>query len=226
MRLRERTPSGLSPTNFEPTKILCLGRNYEEHANEMGGTIPMEPLLFLKPPSCLLEDGGVIQLPSESQVIHHEVELAVVMGKRASRIAASDWEEYVYGYGIFLDITARDLQDQAKKRGEPWTVSKGFDTFGPISPITPKSRVSDPHRLKISLKRNGELKQKSNTEHLIFKIPTILEYASKIMTLEAGDIISTGTPEGVGEIRDEDNLEAEIEELGDLHVSVRRRSDC
>jgi 2-keto-4-pentenoate hydratase/2-oxohepta-3-ene-1,7-dioic acid hydratase in catechol pathway len=225
MKLTERTPTGLSGSNLEPTKILCLGRNYEEHAKEMGGTIPAEPLLFLKPPSSLLEDGGEIQLPPQSRVIHHEVELAVVLGKRASRVSTSDWEEYVYGYGIFLDITARDLQDQAKERGEPWTVSKGFDTFGPISPITPKMSVKDPHQLEISLKRNGELKQKSNTRHMIFKIPSILEYASKIMTLEPGDIISTGTPEGVGEIRDGDRLEAEIEELGSLHVSVRRRKD-
>ncbi len=223
MRLMERTPAGPTRTELEPTKILCLGRNYEEHAREMGGTIPKEPLLFLKPPSCLLEDGGVIQLPSESRVVHHEVELAVVMGKRASRIAARDWEDYVYGYGVFLDITARDLQDQAKKQGEPWTVSKGFDTFGPISAITPKSRVNNPHKLEISLKKNGELKQESNTERLIFKIPIILEYASRIMTLEPGDIISTGTPEGVDEIRDGDRLEAEIEALGVLHASVRRR---
>ncbi len=223
MRLTERTPTGLSTSTLEPTKILCLGRNYEEHAREMGGTIPKEPLLFLKPPSSLLQDGGVVQLPPESQVVHHEVELAVVLGKRAAKISARNWEEYVYGYAIFLDITARDLQDQAKKRGEPWTVCKGFDTFGPISPITPKIRVKDPHQLGISLKRNGELKQKSNTRHLIFKIPSILEYASRIMTFEPGDVISTGTPEGVGEIRDGDQLEAEIEGLGGLHVSVRRR---
>lgn len=222
MHLTERTPEGLSQTKLEPTKIICLGRNYEEHAKEMGGTIPDEPMLFLKPPSCLLKDGGVIQLPPESQVVHHEVELAVVIGKCASRISAIDWQEYVYGYGIFLDITARDLQEQAKRRGEPWTVCKGFDTFGPISPITSKSRVRDPHALEISLKRNGDLKQKSNTRHLIFKIPLVLEYAAKIMTLEPGDIISTGTPEGVGEIKDGDRLEAQIEELGALSVSVRR----
>jgi 2-keto-4-pentenoate hydratase/2-oxohepta-3-ene-1,7-dioic acid hydratase in catechol pathway len=222
MRLTERTPEGVTRTKLEPTKILCLGRNYAEHAKEMGGTIPEEPMLFLKPPSCLLEDGGVIQLPPESKVVHHEVELAVVIGKRASRITAQQWDEHVHGYGIFLDITARDLQEKAKKRGEPWTVCKGFDTFGPISPITPKNQVRDPHRLEISLKRNGDLKQKSNTQHLIFKIPKILEYASTIMTLEPGDIISTGTPEGVGEIRSGDVLEAKIQEIGALNVTVRR----
>lgn len=222
MRLTERTREGLSRTKLEPTKILCLGKNYEEHAKEMGGSVPNEPMLFLKPPSCLLEDRGVIQLPRESTIVHHEVELAVIMGKRASRISAHDWHKHIYGYGVFLDITARDLQDQAKKRGEPWTVCKGFDTFGPISPITPRNLVEDPHRLEISLKRNGVLKQKSNTQHLIFKIPKILEFVSGIMTLEPGDIISTGTPEGVGEIRDGDLLEAEIEELGCLSVKVRR----
>jgi len=222
MRLTERTPEGLTRTKLEPTKIVCLGRNYEEHAKEMGGTIPEEPMLFLKPPSCLLEDGGVIQLPHESQTVHHEVELAVIIGKRARRISAHNWDDHVYGYSIFLDITARDLQDEAKKRGEPWTVCKGFDTFGPISPVTSKNRVRDPHRLEISLKRNGQLKQRSNTQHLIFKIPEILEYASRIMTLEPGDIISTGTPQGVGEIRNGDHIEAEIEEIGTLSVTVRR----
>ena len=223
MRLTEQTSTGLAESKLEPTKILCLGRNYEEHAKEMSATIPNEPLIFLKPPSCLLADGGVIQLPPQSQVVHHEVELAVVIGEQASRISARNWEEYVHGYAIFLDITARDLQEQAKTRGEPWTVCKGFDTFGPISPITPKNRIRDPHRLEISLTRNGELRQKSNTQYLIFKIPTILEYASKIMTLEPGDIISTGTPEGVGEIKHGDYLEAKIEALGSLKVSVKRR---
>ena len=189
----------------------------------MGGAVPPEPMLFLKPPSCLVGDGGMVVLPPSSQIIHHEVELAVIIGKRARCISSPDWEKYVYGYAIFLDITARDLQEEAKKRGEPWTVSKGFDSFGPISPITPKNRVTDPHKLNISLKKNGEPKQDSNTSQMIFKIPVILEYASKIMTIERGDIISTGTPEGVGEIQDGDRLEARIDELGSLSVAVRRR---
>ncbi len=223
MKLTERTQEGIIASELEPTKILCLGRNYKEHAREMGGAVPQEPILFLKPPSCLLGDGGVVELPSLSQVVHHEVELAVIIGKRAEHVSSRDWEKYVYGYAIFLDITARDLQDEAKMRGEPWTVSKGFDTFGPISPITSKDRVNDPHKLNISLKKNGELKQDSNTSHMVFNISMILEYASKIMTLEPGDIISTGTPEGVGEIQDGDRLEAEIDELGSLSVSASRR---
>lgn len=223
MKLTERTQDGIIPSQLEPTKILCLGRNYREHAREMGGTVPREPMLFLKPPSCLLEDGGIVELPSLSQVVHHEVELAVIIGKRAESVSSRDWEKYVYGYTIFLDITARDLQEEAKRRGEPWTVSKGFDTFGPISPITPKNRVADPHKLRISLKKNGELKQDSNTSHMIFRIPIILEHASKIMTLEPGDVISTGTPEGVGEIQNGDRLEAKIDDLSTLSVSVRRR---
>src|SRR5712692_9975467 len=223
MKLTERKPEGITSTELEPTKILCLGRNYKEHAHEMGGTVPQEPMLFLKPPSCLLGEGGVVELPPSSQVVHHEVELAVIMGKRAERVSSQDWEKYVYGYAIFLDITARDLQEEAKMRGEPWTVSKGFDTFGPASAITAKDAITDPHKLNISLKKNGQLKQDANTSHMIFKIPIIIEYASRIMTLEPGDIISTGTPEGVGEIRDGDRLEARIEELGSLSVSVRRR---
>ena len=223
MKLTKRTPKGIIPTGLEPTKILCLGRNYKEHAHEMGGTVPEEPILFLKPPSCLLGEGGIIELPLLSKVVHHEVELAAIIGRRAAHVAARDWEKYVYGYAIFLDITARDLQEEAKRRREPWSVSKGFDTFGPISAITPQNRVSDPHNLNISLKKNRKLEQDSNTSQMIFKIPVVLEYASKIMTLEPGDIISTGTPEGVGEIHDGDQLEAKIEELGSLSVSVRRR---
>lgn len=222
MRLILKAPEGITPSDLEPTKILCLGRNYREHAEEMGGAIPTEPMLFLKPPSCLIEDGGVILLPLASKVVHHEVELAFIIGKHASRALARDWKEYIYGYGIFLDITARDLQEQAKERREPWTVSKGFDTFGPISPITTKDHINDPHNLRISLKKNGETKQESNTRQMIFKIPEILEYASRIMTLEPGDIVSTGTPEGVGEIKNGDRLEAQIERLGSLSVSVRR----
>ena len=223
MKLTERRPEGNTSTDLEPTKILCLGKNYEEHAQEMGGTVPHEPMLFLKPPSCLIEEGGVVQLPSSSRVIHHEVELALIVGERAHHVSRQDWEKCVYGYAIFIDITARDLQAEAKRLGKPWTVSKGFDTFGPVSPITPKDQAGDPHKLNISLKKNGVLKQDSNTSRMIFNIPVILEYASKIMTLEPGDIISTGTPEGVGEIQDGDRLEAAIDDLGSLSVSVRRR---
>ncbi len=188
----------------------------------MGEEAPKTPLLFLKPPSCLVEDGSAVILPAATNKVHHEVELAVVVGKRSSNIEARDWRSYVYGYAIFLDITARDLQDLAKEHREPWTVSKGFDTFGPISAVTRKERIADPHRLEISLKLNGAVKQHSNTSMMIFKIPEILEYASTVMTLEPGDIISTGTPEGVGEIRNGDRMEAEIEGLGSIKVSVKR----
>ncbi len=222
MKLQLRAASGLVSTDLQPTKILCLGRNYREHAEEMGGTIPAEPLLFLKPPSCLIEDGGTVLLPNESKVVHHEVELAVIIEKPARRISTEAWREYVYGFSIFLDITARDLQDTAKRHGDPWTISKGFDTFGPISPVTPRSTMTDPHQLRISLKKNGEIKQDSNTANMIFKIPKILEYASRVMTLERGDVIATGTPEGVGEITDGDKIEAAIDGLGSLTVRVKR----
>ena len=203
-----------------PSKIICLGRNYAEHAKELGHEVPKEPVIFLKPPSALIGPNQTIILPRKSREVHHEVELAVIVGKRGKDIPRERAMDYVLGYTIFMDITARDLQSEAKKKGLPCTVAKGFDTFAPIGPrIVPKEEL-DPSDLEIGLKVNGEVRQLSRTSKMIFKIPEIIEYISSIMTLEKGDIIATGTPEGVGPLRHGDIVEAWIEGIGVLKENV------
>ncbi|WP_324735042.1 fumarylacetoacetate hydrolase family protein [Thermococcus sp. SY098] len=205
---------------INPSKIICLGRNYAEHAKELGHEVPKEPVIFLKPPSALIGPNQTIILPKKSREVHHEVELAVIMGKRGKNIPRERAMDYVLGYTILLDITARDLQWKAKRKGLPWTVAKGFDTFAPIGPrIVPKEEL-DPSDLEIGLKVNGEVRQLSRTSKMIFKIPEIIEYISSIMTIEKGDIIATGTPEGVGPLRHGDTVEAWIEGIGVLKENV------
>ncbi len=206
---------------IKPTKIVCLGRNYAEHAREMKSEIPSKPVIFLKPPSALIGPNETIILPKESNNVHHEVELAVIISKKAKNVKIEDAMNYVLGYTILLDITARDLQDDAKRKGLPWTLSKGYDTFAPIGPkIVAKGEI-DPNNLEIGLKVNGVIRQKGNTSQMIFKIPEIISYISSIMTLEKGDVIATGTPSGVGRIESGDEIEAWIEGIGILREKVK-----
>lgn len=204
----------------KPSKIICLGRNYAEHARELGHEIPKEPVIFLKPPSALIGPDQTIILPRRSNRVDHEVELAVIIGKRGKNIPREKAMDYVLGYTILMDITARDLQAEAKKKGLPWTVAKGFDTFAPIGPRVVDKREINVDDLEIGLKVNGEVRQLSRTSKMIFRIPEIIEYISSIMTLEKGDIIATGTPEGVGALRHGDVLEAWIEKIGTLREDV------
>lgn len=204
----------------KPSKIICLGRNYAEHARELGHEIPKEPVIFLKPPSALIGPDQTIILPRRSNRVDHEVELAVIIGKRGKNIPREKAMDYVLGYTILMDITARDLQAEAKKKGLPWTVAKGFDTFAPIGPRVVDKREINVDDLEIGLKVNGEVRQLSRTSKMIFKIDEIIEYVSGIMTLEPGDIIATGTPEGVGPLRHGDVVEAWIEGIGVLKEEV------
>ncbi|MHA1215208.1 MAG: fumarylacetoacetate hydrolase family protein [Candidatus Hodarchaeales archaeon] len=205
-------------------KILCLAKNYRKHAKEMGvdpKDLPSSPTLFLKPPTSLIGPGENIVFPPQTKDIHHEVELAVIIGKKGKNISLEESLNHVFGYTILLDITARDLQTIAKKKGRPWFQSKGFDTFAPIGPvITSADEISDVQNLDISLKVNGDLRQKGNTSQMIFNVQEIVSYSSTIVTLEPGDIIATGTPEGVGPLKKGDKLEAYIENIGFLHVGV------
>jgi 2-keto-4-pentenoate hydratase/2-oxohepta-3-ene-1,7-dioic acid hydratase in catechol pathway len=203
-----------------PSKIICLGRNYAAHAEELGHEIPKEPVIFLKPPSSLIGPGQAIILPRKSKHVDHEVELAVIIGKRGRRIPWEKAMDYVLGYTILMDITARDLQWEAKRKGLPWTVSKGFDTFAPIGPRVVDKRELNIEDLEIGLKVNGEIRQLARTSEMIFKVPEIIEYVSNIMTLEPGDIIATGTPAGVGPLRHGDKVEAWIEGIGTLEEDV------
>ncbi len=203
-------------------KIICLARTYAEHAREMNATITEDPLLFLKPTSSVIYDHGTIIIPKRSQCLHHEVELGIILGKKGKYICEEKAMQYVLGYLVALDITARDIQSVSKKNGWPWAIAKGFDTFAPLSDAVTKEKVPDPQNLDLMLKINGIVKQSANTNQMIYSIERIISFISEIMTLEAGDLILTGTPEGVGEIKEGDVLEAQLDSLCRLTVDVKR----
>ena len=209
-----------STETISPTKIICLGRNYRKHAEELGNVVPDKPIIFLKPPSSLIVEGEKILLPSQSQDVQHEVELGVVIGKAGRYIPRAEAVGHILGYCIFLDITARDIQKEETKRGAPWALAKGFDTFAPVSQVVRREELAHPENLAIRLWVNEEIRQDSNTRYMIFGIGEIIEYISSYMTLEAGDIIATGTPEGVGPVRKGDVVTAEIEGIGKVRFHV------
>jgi acylpyruvate hydrolase len=191
-------------------KIICIGKNYADHVAEMKSDVPDTPVIFLKPSTAIIKDGDNIVLPKISNEVHHEVELVVVIGKNGKKIQASQAFSHVLGYAIGLDMTLRDVQSEAKKKGLPWTVAKGFDTSAPISEIIKAEHIRNPHELTISCKVNGQIRQQSSTGKMIFKIDKLIEFISSIISLERGDLIYTGTPEGVGKVNDNDIIEAEI----------------
>ena len=204
-------------------KVLCVARNYPAHAKESGADVTAEPVFFLKPTTALMESGGTILLPPESSQVEEECELAVVLRKGGRDVPRNHAMDLVLGYAVFLDITARDLQARAKAVGLPWTVAKGFDTFGPISAVTPPKDVGDPHDLGIRLEVNGDPAQVGSTRDMVHKVPDLIAAASRIMTLERGDILATGTPAGVREIRDGDVLVGTIERVGRVEARVARK---
>lgn len=214
-------------TKIEPTKILCLGRNYLDHIKETNAQVPVEPVFFAKTINTLITDNQPITFPKilyenqEFSRVDHEVELAFIMLQTGKNITAELAFDYIQGYTILLDITARDMQIIDRNKKLPWYRSKNFDSFGPIGPkIIPCSEIEDPYNLNIQLKVNGELRQNSNTKHMLFKIPEIVEYLSKHVTLNKGDIIATGTPGGIKSIVPDDIIEASIEKIGTITHEV------
>ena len=196
----------------KPSKIVCVGRNYRDHAKELGNEVPAEPLLFFKPPSSLLAPGGVVRMPSGSERVDFEGELALVIGHRASRVAAdADWAGYIRGYTLANDVTARDLQ---KKDGQ-WSRAKGFDTFCPVGPFV-SDEVDPEAGLTLETRVNGEVRQHGSTLDFIFTIPGLLSYITAAITLEPGDLLLTGTPAGVGPLKTGDRTDVSIEGLGVL----------
>jgi len=208
-----------------PSKIIGLGRNYRAHAKELNHALPKEPLFFSKAPSTLIPHEGEIVIPNwlDSRV-DHEAELAVVIGKTGKDIPESEAMDYIAGYTIVNDVTARTIQKDDTGRNEPWFRSKSLDTFCPVGPyLVPADTVSDPHDLDILLTVNGDERQAANTADMIFKLPHILSHVTKFMTLHPGDIIATGTPEGVSPIQDGDVIEISITGLGTLRNRVVRQ---
>jgi 2-keto-4-pentenoate hydratase/2-oxohepta-3-ene-1,7-dioic acid hydratase in catechol pathway len=222
--------AGYSPDQIEflpatyPSKILAIGRNYVDHAIEGGAAPPEAPLLFNKLPNSLSAHNAPIMLPAISQKIDYEAELAVVIGRRASRVSEAEALEYIFGYTLINDVSARDLQFGDGQ----WTRGKGLDTFAPLGPfITTRDEIADVQALKIEGRLNGEVMQTSNTSKMIFQVAYLVSYLSQGLTLEPGDVIATGTPEGVGVFRDPpvllkagDVYEVEIERLGTLRNPV------
>jgi 2-keto-4-pentenoate hydratase/2-oxohepta-3-ene-1,7-dioic acid hydratase in catechol pathway len=192
-------------------KIVCIGRNYAEHAKEMMADIPQIPVIFLKPATAIIANGMDIIIPPFSKEMHHEVELVAVIGRSGKNIPESHGLEYVKGYGIGLDMTLRDVQSEAKKRGLPWSVAKGFDTSAPVSDIIAASKVGNPQRLTISCSVNGSVRQRTSTGNMIFPVGRLVEYISTVFTIEPGDLVYTGTPEGVGQVVAGDRIEASLE---------------
>ncbi|MHC1575915.1 MAG: fumarylacetoacetate hydrolase family protein [Methanosarcinaceae archaeon] len=199
-----------------PSKIVCVGLNYRDHARELGMPIPDEPVLFIKPPSTVVEHGGRIVYPDCSHRVDYEAELAVVIGKRCKNIDALRVDDVIAGYTCFNDVTARDLQ----QRDGQWTRAKSFDTFAPMGPFIAPAEEFYPDDVRIRSRVNREIKQDSSTSNLIFDVPYLIEYISSIMTLEEGDVIATGTPSGVGELQRGDVVEIEIEGIGNLMNEV------
>jgi len=200
-----------------PSKIVCVGRNYRDHAAELGNDVPTEPLLFLKPPSSLLPAGGIVEYPAISKRLDFEGELAIIIGKQARKLSAdADVAPYIHGYTCLNDVTARDIQ----KSDPQWTRGKGFDTFCPIGPVV--SNEINPLNENISLitRLNGEVKQRGETRDFIFDIPDLLRYISQCMTLEPEDLIATGTPAGVAPMQSGDVVEVEITGLATLRNTI------
>ncbi len=199
-----------------PSKIVCVGRNYAEHAKELGNEVPAEPTIFLKPPSSLLGSGGVIVYPRLSQRLDYEGELGVVIGRRARGVRSSDAHQYIRGYTCVNDVTARDLQ---RKDGQ-WTRGKGFDTFCPVGPcLVPRDEV-DPASFRVRTFVNGEKKQDASILEMMFSVDDIIAYVSAFMTLEPGDLIATGTPSGVGPLQPGSQIRIEIDGVGVLQNTV------
>lgn len=202
-------------TPCQPSKIVCVGRNYIEHAKELGNDVPQIPLIFLKPPSSMLSPGEAIMLPPQSKQVEHEAELVVVIGKRGRNVTAEQARKHILGYSVGNDVTARDLQ----KTDDQWTRAKGFDTFCPFGPwIDTEFDISD---AVITCKVNGQPRQMASTRDMVFSVPTLIAYISSVMTLEPGDVIFTGTPSGVGPLKAGDEVVVEIEGLGVLRNPVR-----
>ena len=217
------TPGKLSAVRLlspvQPSKILCVGRNYREHASELGNEVPKEPLIFLKPPSSIIGPGEAIRIPSAelTQRVDFEGELGVVIGKRCRNLGAEeDVRSYIRGYTCVNDVTARDLQ---KKDGQ-WARAKGFDTFCPVGPIV-TDEIDPWTAVEVTTKLNGEQKQRGHTTEFIFDLAAVIRYISAFCTLEAGDLISTGTPAGVGPMKSGDVVEVTVAGVGTLRNPVQ-----
>ncbi|KAK1830294.1 hypothetical protein QBC39DRAFT_354094 [Podospora conica] len=211
----------------QASKVVCIGRNYADHITELNSARPKQPFFFLKPPSSILPPGKGPVIQPKGVNLHYEVELALIIGKQVKDLDASDEKgalDSIESYALSIDMTARNIQNEAKKKGLPWDISKGFDTFLPMSKTIEKALIPDPHKIELYLTVNGEVRQNDSTELMLFRIPRVLSDISKVMTLEPGDIVITGTPKGVGPVVPGDVMRAGIridgKELEEAKIEV------
>lgn len=208
---------------FPVGRIYCVGRNYAEHAREMGHDPDREPpFFFMKPADAIVQNGATIPYPQATKDLHHEIEMTVAIGKGGANIPEDKALDHVFGYGVGLDMTRRDLQGAAKKMGRPWEMGKAFDNSAPCTLIKPVSMVGHPAKGAIWLKVNGAVKQKGDLAEMIWKVPEMIAYLSKLITLRPGDLIMSGTPAGVGPVQVGDKLEGHVDGVGDLMVTYAK----
>jgi fumarylpyruvate hydrolase len=206
---------------FPVRRIFCVGRNYAAHAREMGSDPTREPpFFFSKPADALAESGETIPYPPATRELHHEVELVVAIGRGGRAIPVPQAREHIYGYGVGIDLTRRDLQSDAKRAGKPWDMAKGFDHSAPCSAIQPAARIGHPERGAIWLQVNGTQRQQGDLGDLIWSVPEVIAHLSGLVALAPGDLIYTGTPEGVGPVGPGDRLEGHVDGVGQLIVSI------
>jgi fumarylpyruvate hydrolase len=205
---------------FPVRRVFCVGRNYAAHAREMGSDPDREPPFFFCKPADAVVTGDEVSYPSATQNLHHEMELVVAIGAGGENVAAADALDLVFGYAAGLDLTRRDLQDEAKAMRRPWDMSKGFDQSGPVGEIIPARAIGHPAKGRISLRVNGELRQQGDLADQIWPVPEVIAALSKLVRLQAGDLIFTGTPDGVGPLVAGDLAEGEIEGVGQISVRI------
>jgi len=210
-----------SDKEYPVGKIVCVGRNYVKHAEELGNEIPKFPIIFLKPPSTLIYNGDLIIHPKYSNEMHHEVELVLLIGKTIKNGTLEESENVIIGYGVGLDMTLRDLQNEYREKGNPWTLSKSFDTCAVVSDFTSKPYYNLTGSEEIVLIKNGNIQQKSRLDKMIFSPAEIVKYISERITLEPGDLIYTGTPEGVSKVDRGDVLKSYITNIGEIENKIK-----
>ncbi len=209
---------------FPVGRIYCVGRNYAEHAREMGHDPEREPpFFFMKPADAIVQNGAAIPYPQATKDLHHEIEMIVAIGKDGANIPVGKALDHVFGYGVGLDMTRRDLQGEAKKMGRPWEMGKAFDNSAPCTALKAVAMVGHPAKGAIWLKVNGAVKQKGDLAEMIWNVPETIAYLSNLITLRAGDVIMSGTPAGVGPVKAGDKLEGHVDGVGDLTVTYAAR---
>jgi fumarylpyruvate hydrolase len=204
---------------FPVARVFCVGRNYAEHSIEMGGDPEREPPFFFMKPADAVVSGGTLPFPTQTQDLHHEVELVVALGEGGREIPVEEALDRVFGYAVGLDMTRRDMQAVAKETRRPWDMAKGFDQSAPISPIRAAEEIGHPTRGAVWLRINGELRQEGDLAQQIWTVPETIAYLSTLLTLRAGDLLMTGTPKGVGRVEPGDRLDGHIDGVGDLSVA-------